>query len=67
LQQSACTDVDNQLFQLRSSADDTELVAKHSGKCIAVAPGNPLGAALIQVTCTQNAAKAWRLQRSIYK
>jgi hypothetical protein len=67
LQQSACTGVDNQLFQLRSNADATELVAKHSGKCIAVAPENPPGAALIQVTCTQNAAKPWRVQRSIYK
>jgi hypothetical protein len=67
LQQSACTGVDNQLFHLRSNADDTELVAKHSGKCVAVAPGNPPGAALIQVACTQNAAKAWRVQRSIYK
>jgi hypothetical protein len=67
LQQSACTDVDNQLFHLRPGADNTELVAKHSGKCVAVPPGNPPDAALIQVTCTENAAKTWRVQRSIYK
>jgi hypothetical protein len=67
LQQSACTGVDSQLFHVRSSADDTQLVAKHSGKCVAVPPGNPPSAALIQVTCAENAAKAWRLQRSIYK
>jgi hypothetical protein len=67
LQQSACTDVDSQLFLLRSVAQDTQIVAKHSGKCVAVAPGNPPGAAVIQAACTQDAAQTWHVQRSIYK
>jgi hypothetical protein len=67
LQQWACTGIDSQLFSLRPVAQGTQLVAKHSGKCVAVAPGNPQGAALIQVTCAQDGAQTWQVQRSIYK
>ena len=67
LQQWACAGIDSQLFSLRPVAQGTQLVAKHSGKCVAVAPGNPQGAALIQVTCAQDAAQTWHVQRSIYK
>jgi hypothetical protein len=65
--QRACTNGDNQLFTVRSAALGTQLVAAHSGKCISVAPGNPKGAALIQVTCRTDAAQMWSVQRSIYK
>ena len=63
---SSCAGTDSQLFSLRPIAQDTQLVARHSGKCVAVAPGNPKGAALVQVTCAQDAAQTWRVQRSIY-
>lgn len=39
--------------------------AAGGGKCVAVAPGHPQGAALIQVTCAQDAAQTWHVQRSI--
>jgi len=63
---SSCAATDSQLFSLRPSAQDTQLVAKHSGKCVAVAPGTAKSAALVQVTCAQDAAQTWRVQRSIY-
>jgi hypothetical protein len=63
---SSCAGTDSQLFSLRPIAQDTQLVARHSGKCLAVAPGNLKGAALVQVTCAQDAAQTWRVQRSIY-
>jgi hypothetical protein len=61
-----CAGTASQLFSLKPSARDTQLVARHSGKCVAVAPGNPKGSALVQVTCAQDAAQTWRVQRSIY-
>ena len=67
VQQRACAGLDSQRFSLRPVAQGTQLVAKHSGKCVAVAPGHPPGAALIQVTCAQDAAQTWRVQRSIYR
>jgi hypothetical protein len=67
LQQLTCADIERQLFSLRPVAQGTQLVAKHSGKCVAVAPGNPHGAALIQATCAPDAAQSWRVQRSIYR
>jgi hypothetical protein len=63
---SSCAGADSQLFSLTTIAHDTQLVARRSGKCVAVAPGNPEGAALVQVTCAQDAAQEWRVQRSIY-
>jgi hypothetical protein len=63
---SSCAVTDSQLFSLKPSAQDTQLVARHSGKCVAVAPGTAKGAALVQVTCAQDAAQTWRVQRSIY-
>jgi hypothetical protein len=63
---SKCAATDSQLFSLTPSAPDTQLVAKHSGKCVAVAPGTARGDALIQVTCARDAAQTWRVQRSIY-
>jgi hypothetical protein len=66
VQSSSCAGSDSQLFSLRPIARDVQLVARHSGKCVAVAPGGPKHAALVQVTCAQDAAQTWRVQRSIY-
>jgi hypothetical protein len=63
---SSCAGSDRQLFSLRATAHDTQLVASHSSKCVSVAPGNPKSAALVQVTCAQDPAQTWRVQRSIY-
>ncbi len=63
---SRCAATDSQLFSLRPGARDTQLVARHSGKCVAVAPGTAKGAALVQVACARDAAQTWRVQRSIY-
>lgn len=67
LQQWTCAGIDRQLFSLQSVAQGTHLVAKHSGKCVAVMPGGPEGAALIQVTCAEDTTQTWHVQRSIYK
>jgi hypothetical protein len=67
VQQGTCTGIDSQLFLLRPVVHGTQLVATRSGRCVAVAPGNPPGASLIQVTCAQDATQTWRLQRSIYQ
>jgi hypothetical protein len=67
LQQQTCTGLDSQLFLLRPVAQGIQLVAKHSGKCVAIAPGNPKDAALIQVPCAEDLAQTWQVQRSIYK
>jgi hypothetical protein len=66
LKPSTCAGTDSQLFSVGPIAHDTQLVVKRSGKCVAVAPGSPKDAALVQVTCAQDAAQAWRMQRSIY-
>jgi hypothetical protein len=66
LLQQACAGIDSQFFSLRPVAHGSQLVAKHSGKCVAVAPDNAHGAALIQVTCAQSAVQTWNVQRSIY-
>jgi len=63
---SACAGTDSQLFSLSPFGQNTLLVARHSGKCVAMPPGATRGAALIQVTCAQDAAQTWRVQRSIY-
>jgi hypothetical protein len=63
---SPCAGTDSQLFSLKPVAEDTQLVARHSGKCVAVAPGSPKDAPLVQMTCAQDAAQTWRVQRSIY-
>jgi hypothetical protein len=63
---SSCATTDGQLFSVRPGAQDTQLVATHSGKCVAVAPGTAKGAALVQVACARDAAQTWRVQRSIY-
>ena len=63
---SVCVGTDSQRFSLQPLAQDTQLVARHSGKCVAVAPGHKEGAALVQVTCAQDAPQTWRVQRSIY-
>jgi hypothetical protein len=67
LQQWACTGIGSQRFSLRPAAQGTKLVAAHSGKCLALAPDSPQGAALIQVTCSEDRAQTWRVQRSIYQ
>ena len=67
MRQGACTGIASQLFSLRPVAQGTQLVATPSGKCVAIAPGNPPGAALVQVTCVQDAAQTWHVQRSMYK
>jgi len=64
---SSCAGLESQLFSLKPVAQDTQLVARHSGKCVAVAPGNPKDAALVQVTCARDAAQTWGVQRSIYR
>jgi hypothetical protein len=63
---SSCAGTDSQLFSLSPVGQDTQLVVRHSGKCVAVPPDATTGAALIQVTCAQDAAQTWRVQRSIY-
>jgi hypothetical protein len=63
---SPCAGADSQLFLIGSLAQDVQLVARHSGKCVAVAPHSPKGGALVQVTCTPQPAQMWRVQRSIY-
>ena len=62
---SSCATTDSQLFSVRPGAQDTQLVATHSGKCVAVAPGTTKGAALVQVACARDAAQTWRVQRSL--
>jgi hypothetical protein len=64
---SSCAGTDSQIFSLNPIGQGTQLVARHSGKCIAVAPGAPKGAALVQVTCAPDAAQTWRVQRTIYR
>jgi hypothetical protein len=63
---SSCVTTGSQLFSVRPGAQDTQLVATHSGKCVAVAPGTAKGVALVQVACARDAAQTWRVQRSIY-
>jgi hypothetical protein len=63
---SSCAGTDSQLFSLTPATQDTQLVAKHSGKCVAAPSGNVKGAPLVQVTCARDAAQTWRVQRSIY-
>jgi endoglucanase len=67
LLQQACAAIDSQFFSLRPVANGTQLVAKHSGKCVAVAPAGPHGGALIQAGCASSAAQTWNVQRSIYQ
>jgi hypothetical protein len=63
---SPCAGTDGQLFSLTPLGQDTQLVARRSDKCVAVAPDHPKRAVLVQVTCAQDATQAWRVQRSIY-
>lgn len=67
LQQQACASTDSQFFSLHPVAGGTQLVAKHSGKCIAIAPASAHSAALIQVACAKSAAQTWSVQPSIYQ
>ena len=67
VERSTCTSTDNQLFSLTPIAPETQLVAKHSGKCVAVASRRSKEARLVQVSCTQDSAQRWRVQRSIYQ
>ena len=67
IQQAACAGTDSQLFSVRPTPQDTHIVAKHSGKCLGVAPGNAKTPALVQVACAQDASQNWRVQRSIFR
>jgi CotH protein/ricin-type beta-trefoil lectin protein len=64
---SKCTGTDSQIFSLKPIGHGTQLVVRHSGKCVAVPPVAQKGAALVQVTCAPGAAQTWRVQRSIYQ
>lgn len=67
MQQAACVGTDSQVFSLRPGPQDTHIVAKHSGKCVAIAPGDAKTPSLVQVTCAEDASQTWRVQRSIFK
>jgi hypothetical protein len=67
MQQAACSGTDSQLFSLRPGSQDTQIVARHSGKCVAIAPGDVKTPPLIQATCAQEANQTWRVQRSIFR
>jgi hypothetical protein len=67
VQQAACTGTDSQLFSLNLEPQDTHIVAKHSGKCVGIVPGDAKTPSLIQLTCTPDASQNWRVQRSIFR
>ena len=63
---SRCRGAASQIFESKGILDGAPLVAKPSGTCVAIAPGNPTGAPLIQATCAPGAAQTWRVQGAIY-
>lgn len=67
LVQAACTGADHQLFSLKGAPHATQLVATHSGKCIAPTPGDAQTPALVQLACTSEGSQTWHIQRSIIR
>jgi hypothetical protein len=63
---SSCSGADHELFSLTPLSGSTQLVARHSAKCLAVVPAPGPGADVVQVTCADDLAQTWRVQRSIY-
>jgi hypothetical protein len=63
---SSCSDADHELFSVTPLSGSTQLVARHSGKCLASVPAPGPGADVVQLTCADDLAQTWRVQRSIY-
>ena len=66
LQQWSCTGGPNQRFSVKAVPGGVRVVAKHSGKCLALgdAPGN--GIAIIQATCSADRGQVWTLNGSLF-
>jgi len=67
LQQFGCNGGANQRFTMKTVAGGVQLVAKHSGKCVALGPNPGNGVAVVRSTCTGDRSQVWSLHGSMFE
>jgi hypothetical protein len=65
LQQWDCHGGANQRFTLRQAEGGTQIVARHSGKCLALAGAVANGVGVVQKTCSADRNQLWKLAGSL--
>jgi hypothetical protein len=66
LHQAGCSEADSQLFSMRAGPEDTQLISRSSGRCLAVEQSTSETPAVVQQPCTADPRQQWRLRRSLF-